>query len=253
MDRRQFLATLGIISSNTAGCARYMKDLLEEIEKERIDYMLSMFKMITDSYAIAKTTSKFLVNNSVEAEEKEGGGIILSSGHFITVDHNVSNYEGGNVKKIFEKTYINGSELETIVRDQERDIAVFELPKTLSHPSFPMDMLGDSDKIYIGQEVYLIGNPYMIGALTKKGIISRLTNAKIDCEDDGSQRKLVYKAYCDEDFGLSIPPIGGDSGYGVFDTKEFKLLGLVRYLRAYWDLAFVKKINTLKEFIKWNR
>ena len=105
-----------------------------------------------------------------------------------------------------ESTTLNGTTLEEIANDPARDLAVFKLPRNYDGSRFPFG-LGDSDNIYLGQPVYVLGYPSLTKEELRVGIISN-------------------RDLSDNKFDVSVIMTRGDSGTACVDYETFSLLGI---------------------------
>jgi len=127
-------------------------------------------------------------------------------------------------------------------------MAVFKLPKDFRHPTFPTE-LGNSDNLYKGQEIYIIGNANEDGINLRGGVISMLTSPKSLC----ARKKKDYKVgdeVCSSDFVYSSHIHFGDSGYAIVDALTFKLLGLQKERVHSTQFPVGVRINEFKPYLK---
>ena len=143
-----------------------------------------------------------------------GSGVIMSEDGYIITNHHVirSEESGGYAEKI---TVIlnDGTEYdaEVVGSDENADIAVIKIDAT----GLKSAVVGDSDKLVVGEEVIAIGNPLgtLSGTMTN-GIISALER---DITVEDVQMSLLQT-------NAAINP--GNSGGGLFNM-DGALIGIV--------------------------
>ena len=87
-----------------------------------------------------------------------GSGFIISKdGYIVTNDHVVRDAESVQVKLSNDKVY----DARVVGGDQKTDIAVIKITAA----DLPVAVLGDSEKLEVGQWAIAIGNPFGLGAI----------------------------------------------------------------------------------------
>ena len=229
MNRRDFLiaSALVLVSGKTLGdvCVnQYQKGIIHKI------YELPKYIYKIDAFA----------NVEGKNEHRHGFGVVVDN-HYLTMAH-IVNFSKRRVRTPFgimenevevkeEKAKINDSEIERIVFNDREDIAIYKLPKELNVQEFPCK---PTSKRKLGDEVFLIGNPYMTGWNIRKGNIS-------DLDQYGDNLPI-------ESFGIDFPGIPGDSGCPVVNSN-YELLGL-QATRVEYTLGYIKKIEDYLKYIK---
>jgi serine protease Do len=107
-----------------------------------------------------------------------GSGIIISAdGYILTNDHVIENVEELNV------TLLNGEEYDAkiIGSDPSTEVALIKIDAV----KLPVALLGNSDRLKIGQWVLAVGNPLGLTSTVSAGIISAL-NRRIDIIRDNA-------------------------------------------------------------------
>ena len=193
-----------------------------------------------------KTHYNIQITGKDETEELIGDGIIVGD-YVITVAHIVSLKEAvvntpfgefnQPIGKISERTYIGETELERIIADNDRDIAVLRLPKDYKKPAYKIK-LADSDTLKLIEGIYLIGNMAGIGLNIREGVISNSIGEKV-FEDQ----------YRTSGFNVSTSGFYGDSGNPVINLQG-EVIGLFAQLHFQGRSSFVKPINWFKEYMK---
>lgn len=110
----------------------------------------------------------FFGDSPRERKERGGGSgfIIDRNGYIITNNHVVSGADEIIVKTHDNKEY----EAEIVGTDQKTDIALIKLKKFDSE--LPFAVLGDSDRLKVGEWVLAIGNPFGLQETVTAGIVS---------------------------------------------------------------------------------
>ncbi|QQG45878.1 MAG: trypsin-like peptidase domain-containing protein [Candidatus Niyogibacteria bacterium] len=123
-------------------------------------------------------------------------------------------------KKISEETFImvGGREYKLdplyVSADGIVEVALFEIPPFLKVPFFPYS-IGNSNKLSLGNFIYIVGDPASSGVNVREGIVSSLTAS--ENQDTARISNGIYP---------------GDSGGPVVAIKdgEFELVGLAQYV-----------------------
>ena len=228
---------MGTLSLLLTGCYKIELSNFREISKQYYSEIqqkeLDSIEKAIESFVFmhTKTTDK-----SGQVYEQDGFGVayerfILTLNHIVSQDEIVTPTPFGRmtyyIDKEKEETTLGGVTIESIVKDKEKDIAVFRLPYAYRGESYPFG-LGDSDKIRYTQEILLIGNPAYAGFNVREGIVS----GKVQ---DGM-------------FAVSANISGGDSGTITVDRHTFQILG-INAERHYETIAKVRAINLFKPYL----
>ncbi|QEM66832.1 DegQ family serine endoprotease [Geobacter sp. FeAm09] len=104
-----------------------------------------------------------------------GSGFIISKdGYIVTNDHVVRDAESVQVKLSNDKVY----DAKVVGGDQKTDIAVIKINAT----DLPTAVLGDSDKLEVGQWAIAIGNPFGLDRTMTVGVISATGRSNVGIE-----------------------------------------------------------------------
>lgn len=104
-----------------------------------------------------------------------GSGFLISKdGFIVTNDHVVRDAESIQVKLSNDKVY----DAKVIGGDQKTDIAVIKINAT----DLPVAVLGDSDKLEVGQWAVAIGNPFGLDRTMTVGVISATGRSNMGIE-----------------------------------------------------------------------
>lgn len=229
MNRRQFLGVSATALVCSACTQEYYRGILAELYKQDKLREAESLQKIIDSCVYPETTIVFTDDGEEKIKQLKGIGIVFDK-YLITVAHitTAPRQIRELIKIVKEETLLNGERLEEIVKDADKDIAVFKLPKDYKGQRYPFE-LGDSDKVGYGQEILVIGNPALEGINVREGIVS-------------SKSK-------NGEFSISPQVTNGDSGSATVDRHTFALLGLNRIIR--YNVAYAVGINEFKRYLKW--
>jgi len=104
-----------------------------------------------------------------------GSGFLISKdGYIVTNDHVVRDAESIQVKLSNDKVY----DAKVVGGDQKSDIAVIKIMAT----DLPVAVLGDSDKLEVGQWAIAIGNPFGLDRTMTVGVISATGRSNMGIE-----------------------------------------------------------------------
>ena len=109
-------------------------------------------------------------------ENSLGSGLIINKdGYILTNDHVVKDAESIQIKLSNEKVY-NGK---VVGEDQKTDLAIVKISAS---EELPTAVLGDSDKLQVGQWAIAIGNPFGLDRTVTVGVISATGRANMGVE-----------------------------------------------------------------------
>lgn len=187
----------------------------------------SVVEIVTESVTKSQYTQDMVT-------EGAGSGVILSSdGYIVTNNHVIDGASKITVTTKDEKSY----SATLVGTDSESDVALLKIDATDLQPV----VMGDSDKLSVGQEAVAIGNPLgELGGTVTNGIISAL-NRQITL--DGETMNLLQT-------DTAINP--GNSGGGLFNS-EGELIGLVVAKSSGEDvegLGFAIPVNDVKTVVE---
>jgi len=114
------------------------------------------------------------------------------------------------------ETFLEGERLGNKFVDPHWDVASFDLPRGLYLPNFPAKPRTTWE---MGEEVFVIGNPYLSGANIRRGHVSDFDGIS---DKQGTEDDLYLRG----GFGVDMGVTGGDSGTPLV-SRDFRLLGLV--------------------------
>lgn len=143
-----------------------------------------------------------------------GSGVIISEdGYIITNNHVICGSDGTTIAEKITVRLTDGSEYDAtlIGTDADADIAILKIDKTGLTPA----VMGDSDKLSVGEDVIAVGNPLgKLGGSVTNGIISALDR---EISVNGVEMNLLQT-------NAAVNP--GNSGGGLFNMRG-ELIGVV--------------------------
>ncbi len=185
-------------------------------------------------------TSIFL-NNSTSALGLGSGVIISENGYILTNEH-VSGEKYSNCYVTLEngKTY-NGS---VVWSDSNIDLSILKIE------AYKLDYmnLSDSDNIFLGQDVYAIGNPvgFEFQRTVTKGIVSGIDRT-LKIEDSENPENNVYM----EDLIQTDSTINEGNSGGPLINEEGKIIGINSVkLTSAEGMGFAVPINIVKPILE---
>lgn len=180
-----------------------------------------------------------------EAFEGSGSGIILSGdGYVVTNNHVIEpvaerGTEGGQISIRLD----NGKQyrdVSIIGRDPQSDLAVLKINGVRS---LPAAVLGDSDRLRVGDWAIAVGNPLGFNSTVTLGIVSALNRRDFRAENDALDRVIQTDA--------AINP--GNSG-GALANISGEIVGINTAIAsstgASVGIGFAIPINSAKRIIK---
>jgi hypothetical protein len=216
MRRREFLQIAGL----TLLSGKAIFDICQKEYAKHIEYKI--FNELPNYNYLSET-----ITNCNENYSNKGYGIVIND-KYITMAHIINDDEFDTLNK---ETFINGMKLERIVVNWERDVAIFNVPKSLNLKNFPCKV---KTNIKLGEKVYLVGNPFLDGTNVRSGRIIDL---------DELNKELECTKGC---FGVDIVTISGDSAAPIVNA-DFELLGLVQ--STINGLGYINRIEHYLEYL----
>jgi serine protease Do len=164
-------------------------------------------------------------------EKSLGSGFIINSdGYIITNDHVVRDAESIRVKLSDDKVYDG----KVVGSDQKTDIAVIKI--NAGHP-LQAAVLGDSDKLQVGQWGIAIGNPFGLDRTVTVGVISATGRSNMGIE--------TYEDFIQTD--ASINP--GNSGGPLLNVYG-EVVGInTAIVAAGQGIGFAIPVNMAKQVV----
>ncbi|MGN1409436.1 MAG: S1C family serine protease [Eubacteriales bacterium] len=147
-------------------------------------------------------------------QQGAGSGVIISTdGYIITNTHVITDESTGRVADSITVRLTNGDEYDATVKgyDAEADIAIIKIEAS----GLTAAQCGDSDKLAVGEELVIVGNPLgELGGTVTNGIVSATQR---EIEVNGVKMYLIQT-------NAAVNP--GNSGGGMFNMKG-QLVGIV--------------------------
>ncbi|HLO25345.1 MAG TPA: DegQ family serine endoprotease [Geobacteraceae bacterium] len=164
-------------------------------------------------------------------ETSLGSGFIINKeGYILTNDHVVKEAESIQVKLSNEKVY-NGK---VVGEDPKTDLAVVKIN---TQESLPTAVLGDSDKLQVGQWAIAIGNPFGLDRTVTVGVVSATGRSNMGIE--------TYEDFIQTD--ASINP--GNSGGPLLNVYG-EVIGInTAIVAAGQGIGFAIPINMAKQVV----
>lgn len=161
-----------------------------------------------------------------------GSGFIINrDGYILTNDHVVRDAESIKVKLSNDKEY----EGKIVGRDPKTDIAIIKID---SRESLPVAVLGDSDKLQVGQWAIAIGNPFGLDRTVTVGVVSATGRSNMGIE--------TYEDFIQTD--ASINP--GNSG-GPLLNIHGEVIGInTAIVAAGQGIGFAIPVNMAKHVVE---
>ena len=218
------------------GCADSEQPLTEDEIEALIDARVAeeLAKMNADVLT-AQDIAEIAVKSTVYLSVKTTNGASTGSGFFITKDTIATNYHvvagiiSGTVSPAFDHDWYSITKV--IAIDKPRDLAVLRVADIVMPPL----VLADSDPIWNGATVYVIGNP-----LNQKGTFSSgIVSAVRPMENNPTDRM----------FQITAPVSRGSSGGPVLNEKA-EVIGIVKsQFSIGQNLNFAIPSNYLKSLL----
>ncbi|HEX8959974.1 MAG TPA: DegQ family serine endoprotease [Geobacteraceae bacterium] len=164
-------------------------------------------------------------------ETSLGSGVIINKeGYILTNDHVVKDAESIRVKLSNEKVYDG----RVVGEDHKTDLAVVKIN---AKEELPTAVLGDSDKLQVGQWAIAIGNPFGLDRTVTVGVISATGRANMGIE--------TYEDFIQTD--ASINP--GNSGGPLLNIYG-EVIGInTAIVAAGQGIGFAIPINMAKQVV----
>ncbi len=159
-----------------------------------------------------------------------GSGFLISpDGYIVTNDHVVRDAESIQVKLSNDKTY----DAKVVGADRKSDIAIIKINAS----NLPTAVLGDSDKLEVGQWAIAIGNPFGLDRTMTVGVISATGRSNMGIE--------TYENFIQTD--ASINP--GNSGGPLLNVYG-EVIGInTAIVSAGQGIGFAIPVNMAKPII----
>jgi Do/DeqQ family serine protease len=199
---------------------------ISTISKKRLVQPFFEFSPFFNDFFGGKQKPQYRRENSLGS-----GFIINKEGYIITNDHVIRDAESIQVKLSNDNTYT----AKVIGSDPKTDIAVI---KIATNEPLPAAVLGDSDKLQVGQWAIAIGNPFGLDRTVTVGVISATGRANMGIE--------TYEDFIQTD--ASINP--GNSG-GPLLNIHGEVIGINTAIVASGQgIGFAIPVNMAKKVVE---
>jgi serine protease Do len=198
------------------------------------------FRKVSQSVVIVKTKRVELPSSSeqvVSIIDGQGSGVLISAdGKVLTAAHVVQTADVAHVE------FPDGEQIDArvISSDLRSDVALLQLerpPKNITPAT-----LGDSNKVEVGDQIFVIGAPYGISQTLTAGHVSG--RHRLNEKEEGS----VSVEFLQTDAAVN----SGNSGSPMFDM-EGKVVGIVSSIMSHSGgsegLAFATASNDARRFL----
>ena len=136
---------------------------------------ISKKKMVQPFFEMNPFFEDFFGGPQTRRDKSLGSGFIISKdGYIVTNDHVVRDAESVQVKLSNDKVY----EARVVGGDHKTDIAVIKI----NAADLPVAVLGDSEKLEVGQWAIAIGNPFGLERSMTVGVISATGRSNMGIE-----------------------------------------------------------------------
>jgi S1-C subfamily serine protease len=239
-QRKQAVATPTALPSDVVREADAEEQLLVNIYK-RVNPGVVHVRVVTavDTSDLPQLPS--LPNSPQEYLEGTGSGFVIDQqGHIVTNNHVVEGAEDVQV------TFADGTSVraQVIGTDPDSDLAVLKVDVSASE-LYPV-VLGDSDRLEIGQRAIAIGNPYGLRGTLTTGIISALGRSlPLGRESEVVGRRFTIPELIQTD--AAINP--GNSG-GPLLNSQGEVIGVnTAYDPDVSGIGFAVPVNMVKRVV----
>lgn len=220
----KILSVLLLCALSTLAQARDFSRLYEKVAD-------AVVTLTTKEY-VEKETRKGLVRSD---EKGLGSGVLLKNGYILTASHVVHIADRIDVE-LRDGRHFSAKPISTLPLADLALIRIEDAPKNL-----PFAKLGNSDKMKIGEEVFVVGAPYGLSQTLTTGNFS---GRRVQTDDD-----YAFKL----EFLQTDAPINrGNSGGPMFNLKG-NVIGIVSHIRTSSGgsegLGFAASIQMARELL----
>jgi S1-C subfamily serine protease len=104
-----------------------------------------------------------------DGKAREGSGFVVSEGQIVTAHHVVKNMQRGSTVRLVSDATAHLIE-SVIATDRGHDLSIIKVPDFVAPPL----SLGDSDVIWVGQHIFVVGHPEGYIGTFSDGLISTI-------------------------------------------------------------------------------
>jgi serine protease Do len=198
---------------------------ISTVSKKKLVQPFFEFSPFSDDFSGGRAQPRYRRENSL------GSGVIINKeGYILTNDHVVKEAESVQVKLSNDKVYIG----KVVGEDAKTDLAVIKIN---ARESLPTAVLGDSDKLQVGQWAIAIGNPFGLDRTVTVGVVSATGRSNMGIE--------TYEDFIQTD--ASINP--GNSGGPLLNVYG-EVIGInTAIVAAGQGIGFAIPINMAKQVV----
>ena len=210
----------------------------EKIEKESIEEMLKrVTPCVVGISKLNQNGTTIFLENSTNVLGLGSGVIISEDGYILTNEHVAGDKYSNCYVTLEDGNVYNGS---VVWADSNIDLAILKIE------AYKLNYfeLSDSDNIFLGQEVYAIGNPigFEFQRTVTKGIISGI-NRTLKIEDEN----ISYM----EDLIQTDSTINEGNSGGPLINEKGKIIGITSVkLKSAEGMGFAVPINIVKPILE---
>jgi len=199
---------------------------ISTISRKRVEQPFFQFSPFFDDFFGERSRPQYRQSSSL------GSGFLINrEGYILTNDHVIRDADTIKVKLSNEKVY----DARIVGRDPKTDLAVIKID---SRESLPFAVLGDSDKLRVGQWAVAIGNPFGLDRTFTVGVISATGRSNMGIE--------TYEDFIQTD--ASINP--GNSGGPLLNIYG-EVIGInTAIVAAGQGIGFAIPINMAKHVVE---
>ncbi len=199
---------------------------ISTVSRKKVEQPFFQFSPFFDDFFGERSRPQYRRETSLGS-----GFLINKDGYILTNDHVVRDAETIKVKLSNDKVYDG----KIVGEDPKTDLAVIKID---SRESFPFAVLGDSDKLRVGQWAVAIGNPFGLDRTFTVGVISATGRANMGIE--------TYEDFIQTD--ASINP--GNSGGPLLNIYG-EVIGInTAIVAAGQGIGFAIPINMAKHVVE---
>ncbi len=221
-----FTATLSL---SPLSFAQSLADLYEKLHSSVVVIQVTTTDQIE---TVNSSGQQQLTNISTKGE---GSGVLISGNLVLTAAHVVHGMD--NLQVVFYDGKIISAKV--ISSDVNADLSLIELES--EHDHFKPALLGNSDEVRIGDDVFVIGAPYNVSYTLTRGIISGR-------HSEGSEEDFYKSEFFQTDAALNP----GNSGGPLFNMQG-EVIGIASFIKSKSGgnegLGFTVTINSAKKIM----
>lgn len=215
--KTKFIFTLSVLTSALL-CQNF---LAQEAKKTGFKDSVEIYDHYKDACVDVLTT---IETENSKVQSQGSGCFIDENGHLITAAHVVKE-ENDTLNSFFGKSKIRNYQYEVILKSKNRrysaklvgfnvyvDAAILKV-NDIDKKDYKVAKIGNSDKLKIGEKIYVIGSPFGASNSMTEGIVSQL-------------HRYIYLCYVEDWIQISAAVNPGNSG-GVLLNQSGEVVGII--------------------------